>query len=72
MPYRTFFGVNRAELVVKGDKSPKAEIEAEFLTAVEKRSSGYPCNIFSENGLLWIFRFLWARVFLFREMIQKF
>lgn len=37
-----FFGVNRAELVVKGDKSPKAEIEAEFLTAVEKRSSGYP------------------------------
>lgn len=37
-----FFGVNRAELVVKGDKSPKAELEAEFLTAVEKRSSGYP------------------------------
>jgi len=37
-----FFGVNRAELVVKGDNSPKAEIEAEFLTAVEKRSSGYP------------------------------
>lgn len=37
-----FFGVNRAELVVKGDKSPKAEIEAEFLTAVEKCSSGYP------------------------------
>lgn len=42
MPYRAFFGLNRAELVVKGDKSPKAEIEAEFLTAVEKRSSGYP------------------------------
>lgn len=37
-----FFGVNRAELVVKGDESPKAELEAEFLTAVERRSSGYP------------------------------
>lgn len=37
-----FFGVNRAELVVSGDKSPKAELEAEFLAAVEKRSSGYP------------------------------
>ncbi len=37
-----FFGVNRAELVVRGDKSPKAELEAEFLAAVEKRLSGYP------------------------------
>lgn len=37
-----FFGVNRAELVVMGDKLPEAEFEQEFLKAVEKRSSGYP------------------------------
>lgn len=37
-----FFGVNRAELVVMGDKLPETELEQEFLKAVEKRSSGYP------------------------------
>lgn len=37
-----FFGINRAELVVMGDKSPKTELEIKFLEAVEKRLLGYP------------------------------
>lgn len=37
-----FFGINRAELVVSGNNPAKADIENRFLTAVQKRVSGYP------------------------------
>lgn len=37
-----FFGIDRSQLIVSGDKTPDSNKEREFLDAVKKRADGYP------------------------------